>query len=55
VANATEVTGAVLSAAAQFDDGGSVGGEDVGAGKGPAGGVPAGFGVRGGGLVVSLR
>ena len=26
----------------QFDDGGVVDGEDVGAGKGPAGGVPAG-------------
>jgi hypothetical protein len=31
-----------LCADADLDDGGVVGGEDVGAGKGPAGGVPAG-------------
>jgi hypothetical protein len=31
-----------LCADIQRDDGGVIGGEDVGAGKGPAGGVPAG-------------
>jgi hypothetical protein len=43
-----------VSADAQLDNGGVVDGEDAGAGKGPAGRVPAGLGVRGGGLVVSL-
>ena len=44
----------MLSADAQLDDGGVVDGEELGGGKAPPGGFRRGFGVRGGGLVVSL-